>query len=50
MDYNKNAYRVLDGIPGKKAQLGRSRCSWEGNIEMDLTEVGQKCVSCIHLS
>ena len=50
MDYNKNAYRVLDGMPGKKAQLGRPRCSWEGNIKMDLKEVGQKCVSWIHLS
>jgi len=50
MDCNKNAYRVLDGMLGKKRQLGRPRCSWEGNIKTDLKEVGQKCMSWIHLS
>ncbi|KAJ4438684.1 hypothetical protein ANN_14631 [Periplaneta americana] len=35
-----NAYRVLVGRPEGKRSLGRPRRRWEGNIKMDLREVG----------
>ena len=31
---------VLVGKPEGKRPLGRPRCKWEGNIKMDLQEVG----------
>ena len=33
-------YRVLVGKPEGKRSLGRHRHRWEGNIKMDLQEVG----------
>ena len=33
-------YRVLVGKPEGKRPLGRPRRRWEGNIKMDLQEVG----------
>jgi hypothetical protein len=33
-------YRVLVGKPDGKRPLGRPRRKWEGNIKMDLQEVG----------
>ena len=33
-------YRVLVGKPEGKRPLVRPRCRWEGNIKMDLHEVG----------
>jgi hypothetical protein len=33
-------YRVLVGKPEGKRSLGRPRHRWEGNIKMDLLEVG----------
>jgi hypothetical protein len=33
-------YRVLVGKPEGKRPLRRPRCRWEGNIKMDLQEVG----------
>jgi hypothetical protein len=32
--------RVLVGKPEGKRPLGRPRCRWEGNIKMDLQDVG----------
>jgi hypothetical protein len=32
-------YRVLMGKPEGKRQLGRYRCRWEDNVNMDLQEV-----------
>jgi hypothetical protein len=32
--------RVLVGKPDGKRPLGKPRCTWEGNIKMDLQEVG----------
>ena len=40
MEYSRNAYRVLVGKPEGKRPLGRTRRRWEGNIKMDLREVG----------
>ena len=37
---NRGVYRVLVRIPEGKRPLGRPRCSWESDIEMDLQEVG----------
>jgi hypothetical protein len=34
------ASRVLVGKPEGKKPLGRPRCRWEGNIKMELQEVG----------
>jgi hypothetical protein len=36
---NGNAYRVLVAKPERKRLLGRSRCRWEGNINMDSKEI-----------
>jgi hypothetical protein len=35
----RGLYRVLVGKPEGKRPLGRPRCRWEDNIEMDLQEV-----------
>jgi hypothetical protein len=36
----RGVYRVLIGRPEGKRPVGRPRCRWEGNIKMDLTEIG----------
>jgi hypothetical protein len=36
MGENKNVYRLSVGKPEGKRQLGRSRCRWVDNTEMDL--------------
>jgi hypothetical protein len=36
----RGVYRVLVGEPEGKRPLGRPRCRWEGNIKLDLQEVG----------
>jgi hypothetical protein len=36
----RGAYRVLVGKPEGKRPLGRPRRRWEGNIKMNLREVG----------
>jgi hypothetical protein len=35
----RNMYRLLVGKPERKRPLGRSRCRWIDNIEMDLLEI-----------
>ncbi|KAJ4434963.1 hypothetical protein ANN_23535 [Periplaneta americana] len=40
MGESRNAYRVLVGRPEGKRPLGRPRRRWEGNIKIDLREVG----------
>jgi hypothetical protein len=40
MGEERGRYRVLVGKPEGKRPLGRSRHSWEDNINMDLQEVG----------
>jgi hypothetical protein len=34
----RNVYRILVGKPEGKRPLGRLRCRWEDNINMDLRE------------
>jgi hypothetical protein len=36
----RGVYRVLVGKPEGKRPLGRPRCRWEDNINMDIQEVG----------
>jgi hypothetical protein len=36
----RGMYRILVGKPEGKTPLGRSRRRWEGNIKVDLQEVG----------
>jgi hypothetical protein len=38
------AYRVLVGKPEGKKPLGRPGCRWQGNIKMELKEVGCGCM------
>jgi hypothetical protein len=38
MGEGRCVYRVLVGKPEGKRLVGRSRCKWEDNIEMDLQE------------
>ena len=40
MGQGRGVFRVLVGKPGGKRPLGRSRHGWEGNIKIDLQEVG----------
>jgi hypothetical protein len=35
-----NAHRILAGKPEGKRPLGRPRCRWVDNINMDLREIG----------
>jgi len=37
---DRRLYRVLVGKPEEKRRIGRPRSRWEGNIKMDLQEVG----------
>jgi hypothetical protein len=32
----RGAYRILVGKPEGKRQIGRPKCRWEDNIELDL--------------
>ena len=43
-------YRVLVGKPEEKGPLERPRRRWEGNITMDLQEVGGACGDWIELA
>jgi hypothetical protein len=40
MGENRNVYEILVGKPEGKRPLGRPRRRWEGNIRMDLKEIG----------
>jgi hypothetical protein len=40
MRQNRNAYRILVGMPEGKRPLGRPRRRWLDNIKMDLREIG----------
>jgi len=40
MKAGRDVYRVLVGRPKGRTPLGRPRHRWEGNIKMDLREIG----------
>jgi hypothetical protein len=42
MGEEREVHRVLVGKPEGKRPLGRTRCRWEDNINVDLQEVGRR--------
>jgi hypothetical protein len=50
MGENRNAYRILVGMPEGKRQLGRPRRRWVDNIKMDLSEIGWDGVDWIEMA
>jgi hypothetical protein len=46
----RSVYRVLVGRTEGKRALGRPRCRWEGNIKMDLREIGINGANWIQLA
>jgi hypothetical protein len=50
MGEGRGVYRVLVGKPDRKRPLGRPRRRWEGNIKVDLQEVGCGGVDWIELA
>jgi hypothetical protein len=40
MEEDRDVHRVLVRKPEGKRPLGRPRCRWEDNIQMDFQEVG----------
>ena len=46
----RGSYRVLVGKPEGMRLLGRPRCRWEDNIQMDLQKVGSRVVNWIELA
>ena len=50
MGDRRGAYRVLFGRPEGMRPLGRARRRWEGNIKMDLEDVGCEGVDWIDLA
>jgi hypothetical protein len=40
MGEGKSVYKILVGRPEGKRPLGRPRRRWEGNIKLDLREIG----------
>ena len=40
MEEGRSAFKILTGTPTGKRPLGRARSRWEGNIRMDLKEIG----------
>jgi hypothetical protein len=45
-----NAYRILVERPEGKGPLGRPRCRWANNIELDLREIGWSDVDWFNLA
>ena len=50
MGEGRVVHTILFGKPEGKIPLGRPRHSWEDNINMDLQEVGGRCVDWIELA
>jgi hypothetical protein len=50
MGENRNAYRILVGMPEGKRPLGRPRRRWVDNIKMDLREIGWDGVDWIDMA
>jgi hypothetical protein len=46
----RSVYKILVTKPEGKRPLGRRRRIWEGNIRMDLREIGWEDVDGIHLA
>jgi hypothetical protein len=50
MGENRNAYRILVGIPEGKRPLGRPKRRWVDNIKMDFREIGWDPVDWIDMA
>jgi hypothetical protein len=50
MGERRGAYRTLVGKPEVRRLLGRPRRRWEGNIKMNLREIGWGAVDWIDLA
>jgi hypothetical protein len=50
MGERRGVYSVLVGEPRGKKPLGRPRRKWEGNIKMDLQEMGFESMDWIELA
>jgi hypothetical protein len=50
MGEGRGVYRVLVGRSEGKRPLGRPRRRWEGNIKLDLREIGISGVNRIHVA
>jgi hypothetical protein len=50
MGEKRNAYRILMGKPEGKSRQERPRYKWEGNIKLDLREIGWGGIDWIHLT
>ena len=50
MGEKRGVYGVLGGKPEGNRTLGRPRCRWEDNINMDLQEVGYEGMGWIDLA
>jgi hypothetical protein len=46
----RNVYRVPAGNPERKRQLGRCRCRWENNTNMDHREIDRLFMDWIYLA
>jgi hypothetical protein len=46
----RNACSILVGKPEGKRPLGRHRLGWEGNVRMDIGDIGWEGVNWIHLA
>jgi hypothetical protein len=46
---NRNAYRIVVGMPEGKRPLGRPRRRWVDNIKMDLRQDGMEWIGLIWL-
>jgi len=44
----RNSYKIFVGKPEGRRPLGRPRCMWEDNTEMDLRNIGYKGVNFTH--
>jgi hypothetical protein len=47
---NRNAYRIVVGKAEGKRPLGRPKCKWVDNIQIDLREIGLGGVDWIDLA
>jgi hypothetical protein len=50
MGEGRDVYRLLVGRPEGERPLGRPRCKWEGNIKLDLREIGIDWANWIRLA
>ena len=46
----RNGYRIVVEKHEKDRPINRLRHRWNNNIKIDLTEIGQQGVRCIHLA